>query len=456
MSDVHPNDQNKGLEDALNYPLFSAMFNRRSRRISVGLDTVPAGSMSYTSDEEPQPLSALEEAMLIAATGITGVTMPDGPFQTPQGGTLLGSPLMNLYGRAASSPDNAQGTHFVLSNDTGTYLLKQPDNVDPFFYEGALTAEKLIAYTEQCKVKLLDGRLDMPREFPCYVGRNRYVSNVAGSTILVPIVDLTHQYINGMMYLLSQEDGRRPNFIDDWNFYRCAGTSKWVKNGFLNKKIPIPLGFMNTFRIHIEADLLIQNLLLTIQAMGLGGWVHAAFAGPYLLGAPDSVPLYGKGLGFRFDKPKATLGRLLKKLITPLPAWQPNPVGLDGLLEGLCPPYYNNMSEAVDALLKIKYGKDGLYTDPKYFDQVFKPNMAGQYLQEVPHFSDDVVACCKDICNYIYDTYGRFPAHVDAMYVPGVQVQAHHLDLAYYDKFYTKGYSSTQADHQKNWHGGGQ
>ena len=97
-----------------------------------------------------------------------------------------------------------------------------------------------------------------------------------------------------------------------------------------------------------------------------------------------------------------------------------------------------------------------MYTDPKYFDQVFKPGVSETFLKEVPHFTPDVVACCKDICNYIYDTYGRFPGHVDAMYVPGVQVQAHHLDLDYYDKFYAngKGYSTQQADHLKNWHGG--
>jgi len=456
MSDMQVEIRHKGLETALSYPLFTAMFNRRSRRISAGLESVPAGSLSYTSTEKPQPLSPLEEAMLIVATGTTGITMPDGPFQTPTGKSLLGSPLMNLNGRAASSPDNAQGTHFILWNDSGTYLLKQPEDVDPFFLEGELAPDKLIAYAEKCKIKLLDKRLDMPREFPCYLGRNRYVSNVPGSTVLVPIVDLTRQYINGMMYLLSQEDGQRPNFIDDWNFYRNAGTSKWVKSGFLNKKIPIPLGMMNTFRIHIEADLLLQNLLLTIQALGLGGWIHGAFAGPYLLGSPDSVPLYGKGLAFRFETPKKSLWRLLKKVITPLPAWQPNPVGLDGILEALCPPYYNNMSEAVDALLNTKYGKGGLYTDPKYFDKVFKPKLAEEFLEQVPHFSDEVVACCKDICNYIYDTYGRFPGHVDAMYVPGVQVQAHHLDLAYYDKLYTRGYSSTQAEHQATWHGDGQ
>ena len=43
------NDQSPGLREALQYPLFSAMFNRRSRRISKGISSVPAGSLSYTS-----------------------------------------------------------------------------------------------------------------------------------------------------------------------------------------------------------------------------------------------------------------------------------------------------------------------------------------------------------------------------------------------------------------------
>jgi len=72
MSDVLGEDSQQGLEAALKYPLFSAMFNRRSRRISVGLDSVPAGTMTYTADADPQPLSPLEEAMLIAATGGAG------------------------------------------------------------------------------------------------------------------------------------------------------------------------------------------------------------------------------------------------------------------------------------------------------------------------------------------------------------------------------------------------
>jgi hypothetical protein len=40
------------------------------------------------------------------------------------------------------------------------------------------------------------------------------------------------------------------------------------------------------------------------------------------------------------------------------------------------------------------------------------------------------------------------------MYVPGVWVQAHHLDLNYYDAFYEQGFSETQANHQHYWHDG--
>ncbi len=446
------NEQNQGFQEALRYPLFSSIFNRRSRRIGKGISSIPAGSLSYTSDQDPQPLSPLEEALLIASTGITGITMPDMPFKTEQGKPLVGSPMLEIAGRTASSPDNAQATHFFLINDGGTYFLKQPDDLDPYYLShGELTPDKLIEYAEQCKVKVLDKRLDFPREYPCYLGRNRYVSNVPGSTILVPVMDMTKQYINGLMYLLSQDDGFRPMFIDDWNFYRPAGVKKWVRSGFLNKKLPIPMGYMGTFRIHIEADLLVQNALLAIQAMGLGGWVHAAFAGPILMGDPEYRDRYGPGLSFRYEEPNKRLRRLFR-FLTPLPTWRPNPVGLDGILEAYTPPYYKDMSEAIDALLETKYGPKGHYKDPKGFDGIFKEGLAERFLDEVPHYSDDVVACAKDVCNYIYDTYGRFPAHIDAIFVPGVWVQAHHLDLDYYDQLYKGGYSESQAKHQERWH----
>ncbi len=445
-------ERHLGLDRALRYSLFDAIRHRRSRRISRGIAAVWAGTLTYESKEKPQPLTALEEALLITATGVTGLTMPDMPFKTEDGKSLVGSPMIEVLGRSASSPDNAQGTHFFLINDSGTYLLQRPKDVDAAALHGELTPAKLIGLAGKCKRMVLDKRLDFPREYPCYFGRNKYVSNVPGSTILVPIVDLTRQYINGMMYLLTEPDGFRPTFIDDWNFYRPAGVSKWIKSKFLNRDLPIPLGNAGTFRIHIEADLLVQNLLLLIQAMGLGGWVHAGFFSQLLLGHPDYRSKYGPGLSFRFEQPKNFFRRTILRAITPLPAWQPNPVGLDGLIECLCPPYYPNMSAAVDALIASKYGPNGLYRDVALFDQLFKPGKTAQFLEQVPHYSDDVIACVKDVCNYVFDTYGRFPAHVDAIFVPGVWVQAHHLDLNYYDSLYKSGYSATQAEHERLWH----
>lgn len=430
-----------------------------------GIASISAGNLSYTSTQKAQPLTPLEEAVLIAATGITGVTMPDFPIHSPGGEALLGTPLLEIFGRTASSVDNAQATHFFLINDTGTYLLKRPENPDPNFFKGELTPDKLIAYAEQCKVKVLDKRLDFPREFPFYLDPNRWVSNLPGSTILMPIVDITQQYINGLLYLMSHPDGSRPMIIDDWSLYRPAGVLKWILNGFLNRKLPpIALSGLGTFRIDFEAYMILQNLLLTIQAMGLGGWIHASIVPEGVVGN-NFIARYAqkrgvseadsRGLGFRFSKPGFwQYFRRVPHLFSPFASFSATPVGLDGLLEGFCPPYYKNMSEAVDAVIALKLKKPGgFFADPKYFDHVLKPGLAEPYLKDLPHYSEKTIACVKDICNYIYKRYKRFPAHAPAMFVPGVWVQAHHLDLEYYDKFYKGGYSETHANHDRRWHG---
>jgi hypothetical protein len=438
-----------GFEQFRHYPLFDTIFKRRTRRISKGIKEVSAGSLSWRSDLEPHPLTPLEQAVLISVTGVTGITMPDMPTKSESGGTMLGSPMIEAVGRSAGSPDNAQATVFFMIDDHGTYLLRKPAfGLSP----GTMPSpDDLLRAAEAAKVRILDRRLDFPRHFPYYVGRNRFVSNLPGSTIFVPVMDMTRQYINGLMYLLSQEDGLRPSFIDDWNFYRWTGCRKWVKNGFLNKDLKLPLGMLGTWRIHIEADLLVQNLWLTIQAMGLGGWVHAAFPPQVLLGHPDVREQSGPGLGFEFVTPRGW--RRLLRFLTPVPAWQANPVGLGEHLKAFCPPNYPDMASAIDAIVAQKYGPEGLYTKPDAFAPAFKPGLAQRFVEEVAHLRPEVIECAKDICTYIYETYGRFPAHVDAFHVPGIWIQAHHLALDYYDTIYRGGYTQTQADHDRLWHG---
>ena len=57
--------QDEAIRTILRYPLVSALFHRRSRRISKGIPRVLAGSFTYTSDQKPQPLDPVEEAHCI-------------------------------------------------------------------------------------------------------------------------------------------------------------------------------------------------------------------------------------------------------------------------------------------------------------------------------------------------------------------------------------------------------
>jgi len=437
-----------GFQHAMEYPFFSAMFHRRSRRICKGIRAVNAGSHSYRSQEKPQPLSALEEAMLIAVTGVTGINLPDRPFGDEQDRPILGTPNLSFTGRAAGSTDNCQATSFFLINDTGTYFLRKlkPEEVKP---EAPPTPDEMIRRAELAKVRVQEKRLEFPRHFPYYLDSNRFLSNLEGSTMFLPIVDMSRQYINALMYVLTEPDGFRPVLVDDRNFYLPAGVRHWIKSGFLNKDLKISLGALGPMRTQIEADLLLQNLILTLQVMGLGGWIHAAIGPPYLLGHPYFAK-ETKGLAFHHVVPRSFFLFELLRWGSVLPIIRANPVGLGGVFEAMCPPYYRDMSAAVDAVIAEKRR---LYGDRGFFDKAFKAQ-GDRFCEEVPFYQPEVIACTKDICNYIYETHGRFPAHVDAMYVPGVWLQAHHLDLAYYDQLFREGYTETQARHQERWHGG--
>jgi hypothetical protein len=93
------------------------------------------------------------------------------------------------------------------------------------------------------------------------------------------------------------------------------------------------------------------------------------------------------------------------------------------------------------------------------------PSPGGKETGPVPHrmsdteyragtirLSEEGLACTKAICNYIYDTYGRFPGGTDAMHLMWV-MQAHHVDTDYYDRFFGPGaYGPAHATHMATWH----
>jgi hypothetical protein len=453
-------DVNPGLAALAERPFLETVWRRRTHRISRGT-SVTAGSMSYESKNPREPLTELEEAVLIALTGCTGVTMPDRPFSDPRTGTpIMAKPNLNMAGRTAGSPDNAQGTHFFMINDSGTYFLRalppSDDGRDP------LGADVLIERAAQAKLKILDHRLDVPggnRDFPAYLDSNRFLSNLEGTTIMFPVVDLSRQYINGMMYLLTQPEGCRPTVVDDRNFYRMAGVKRWVRNGFLNKHIKLPLGSIGSMRTQIEADLILQNLMLGVDAMGLGAWIHGSITPPVLLGDPKFRETYGRMLGFDHDVPAWHPADALRWQV-PLP-WlsnlRANPVALrhrgEYLIRATSPPNYPSMAEAVDAVVAGKFGPSGIYRDEALFERIYSGEFGAKYLAEASDYAADVVACARDICSYIYRTHRRFPAHCDAIHVPGVWVQAHHVEEEYYERFFAAGLTDAHRAHDGAWHG---
>ena len=63
-----------------------------------------------------------------------------------------------------------------------------------------------------------------------------------------------------------------------------------------------------------------------------------------------------------------------------------------------------------------------------------------------------MIDCARDICDYIHETHGRFPRTLDAIHVPGIWLQVHHLEIEYYEKFFQHGLTSTHREHDTRWH----
>jgi hypothetical protein len=195
----------------------------------------------------------------------------------------------------------------------------------------------------------------------------------------------------------------------------------------------------------VEQGLVIQNLMIATQALGLGGHPFSGGKGRVTMGGERFWHAAGGegpagGLGFTFHRVPDD---------APVGAGQEIPVGLAGWFEGYVPPFHRTVEAAVDAVVDLRWGPRGIFSAPEAH---VTPWRRADVPAGVPRPSDEAIAATKTLVSYIWETYGRFPATIDP-FLMTVWYQAHHLDVEFYDQHYPR---SALPDHVRThverWH----
>lgn len=437
------------------YPLIDALRDRRSRRFGLGMK-MDGGATPYTSARKPLPLCEEEEALLaFAACGVTGPALGDLVY-TPEGG---GSIMAGMLGRTAASGDAIQAVSVFVVNPGGTFLLKRPKDFAPEEIPGLVElvrAGELKELYLRSRVKIRNERAEPSLERFFNLDVNRWSLYDPAGTYFLPVNELTLLYINGLLEIFSERNGAF--VVDERAMFQPAGVKKFARSrgGHLDDDPKTEHTFtlqqletLVTEFVTIEQGMILQNLCLMTQALGLGGFPHWA-AHPYG---------WLQALGFRTTRMRATrylgMGRLTRLLAgllggdTDVPLAQ----GLehDGapLLKPFCPPYYPSMEAAVRGVVELKFGEKGVFRGGVRQGAWKEPARVAE-VSEAP--SEKAIEATIALCTYVFERYGRFPAY-QPPFRTVLGFQANHLDLEFYDKYYKpEALSETQRRHMEQWH----
>ena len=105
----------RGFTAAREYPLWDAIFGRRSRRVAAG-SAFRSGSLSF-SRSSSRSRSPGWRRRTDRGHGRDRPALLGQPLRNRGRQTLLGTPCVEGSGRAAGSPDNAQSTVFFMWED---------------------------------------------------------------------------------------------------------------------------------------------------------------------------------------------------------------------------------------------------------------------------------------------------------------------------------------------------
>jgi len=421
------------------FTLLSALRSRRSRRFGLGMK-IPGGPLAHQSRHKPAPLTENEEAALVfAACGITGYSLADLCYNRDGGGNIMAG----LVARTIASGDGIQTVALIITNDEATYLIRRPRELPATEIPELIELGRRGAFTElyrRLRVKIKDGR-SAPPTVPLFnINANSWSAHAPGTSYFLPVNDLTFMYINGLLEILNEHTNAF--ILDDCNRFQPAGLAQFggSRGGHLDDDphkgrtilIRQVEQFVSEF-VTIEQGMMLQNLGLMAEALGLGGFSNFA----------NHEHGWFQSLCFRMEKRPASqypgVGwwqKLAMRILKRDPII-PYPIGLERngevLLKPFCPPYFKSMAEAVQAVVEIKFGGGGGLSGSAGSRSAWAnhSNVAGR----IPPLSDATIAATTAYCEYVWDRYRRFPAHMPP-YRTVLGFQACHLDAEFYDKYY--------------------
>lgn len=424
--------------DPLKATLFEVLLRRRSRRVGLGM-SIPAGPFQYQSPHPPAPLTEDEEAALaFAACGFTGYALADLSYGAGEGGSML----VGRLGRTVASPDAVNAVSVLVTNDRGTWLLKRPQDFAPAEFQELVRLAQQGALTDlykRARIQLSDRRTAPPLDPGYNFSINRWSLYAPGTTYFLPILETTALTINAILELFSEAMGV---FLrDERAWFRPAGVGRFArsKGGHLHdnprdlRTATIQMAETALLEsMATEHGMVLQNLALMAEALGLGGFPNFA----------RHEFSWFQALGFRMGSMPATRYGGAPWFLSAPARWLgkdppvPYPLGLEKdsqvLLKPFCPPYYKSMQDAVRAFVETKFGADGAYRGGAQQSPWRDPAACAA---KIPAPSEAAVQATIAYCDYVFRRYGRFPAYT-AAFRTIIGFQACHVDVDFYDRFY--------------------
>ncbi len=199
-----------------------------------------------------------------------------------------------------------------------------------------------------------------------------------------------------------------------------------------------------------EQGLMLQNIALATEAVGLGGFPHYGahrFAWTKAFGFTMRERTFAQVLH------KGVFGTLLMRILNKNVSI-PQAVGLDHegrtIIKPFAPPHYPTMEAAVRAFVDYKFAPG-----TGFFRDATKPTAwrdPATIQASIPPYSEANIQAVIGYCEYVMKHYGQFPGNFGPIRTL-MAFQAHHLDTAFYDRFFRPGaYTEAHAGHFARWH----